>query len=251
MSNIKDFIIENGVLVKYAGRGGDVVVPAGVTEIGDKVFRNRSRLTSVTLPDGLIKIGFCAFEKCSALTNITFPDSVKKIAERAFESCSGLKSVTIPEGVTEIGEGAFAWCSELTAITLFCEMSGDVSEIFKNSPIAKYCSNSIEKICAPKYDIGLTSKMKVQAARGFAQLAVQGYSFEEEYREKYAAYIKRQKKKMYPVAMEDEYLLTYLLGNKLIPSADIPSLISLAQEYENTQAQTKLTEYKNANFPGK
>ena len=34
MSNINDFVIENGVLKKYQGQGGDVVIPEGVTSIG-------------------------------------------------------------------------------------------------------------------------------------------------------------------------------------------------------------------------
>ena len=38
MSNANDFIIENGVLTKYVGPGGDVVIPEDVTEIGVQAF---------------------------------------------------------------------------------------------------------------------------------------------------------------------------------------------------------------------
>ena len=38
MSNASDFIIENGVLKKYVGPGGDVVIPEGVTAIGELAF---------------------------------------------------------------------------------------------------------------------------------------------------------------------------------------------------------------------
>ncbi len=34
MSNITDFIIEDDILTKYIGDGGDVVISDGVTEIG-------------------------------------------------------------------------------------------------------------------------------------------------------------------------------------------------------------------------
>ena len=34
MSNTQDFIIENGILQKYNGPGGEVVIPDGVIEIG-------------------------------------------------------------------------------------------------------------------------------------------------------------------------------------------------------------------------
>ena len=47
MSNINDFIIEDGVLTKYVGQGGDVVIPDGITNIGAYAFHNCSALTSV------------------------------------------------------------------------------------------------------------------------------------------------------------------------------------------------------------
>ena len=34
MENKQDFVITKGVLKKYKGPGGDVTIPAGVTEIG-------------------------------------------------------------------------------------------------------------------------------------------------------------------------------------------------------------------------
>ena len=40
MSNTSDFVIENGVLKEYKGSGGNVVVPEGVTSIGDEAFKN-------------------------------------------------------------------------------------------------------------------------------------------------------------------------------------------------------------------
>ena len=42
MSNASDFIIENGVLKKYVGPGGDVTIPEGVTSIGDGALRSES-----------------------------------------------------------------------------------------------------------------------------------------------------------------------------------------------------------------
>ena len=68
---MSDFQIENGVLVKYTGNGGDVVIPDGVTSIGNEAFYEYSSLTSVTLPDSLTSIGDSAFYNCSRLTSIT------------------------------------------------------------------------------------------------------------------------------------------------------------------------------------
>lgn len=44
------FVIENGVLTKYIGPGGDVAIPEGVTEIGKSAFYDCAGLTSVTIP---------------------------------------------------------------------------------------------------------------------------------------------------------------------------------------------------------
>ena len=49
---MSDFIIEDGVLKKYTGPGGDVVIPKGVTEIGRESFAGCQSLRSVTIPEG-------------------------------------------------------------------------------------------------------------------------------------------------------------------------------------------------------
>ena len=73
MSNGNDFVIENGVLKRYAGPGGDVVIPEGVTEILYGVFSGYGNVNSITLPDNLRKIGYAAFQGCSNLQQIIMP----------------------------------------------------------------------------------------------------------------------------------------------------------------------------------
>lgn len=73
------FVIENGVLKKYRGNGGQVVIPDGVTEIGEFSFYNCEGITSVVIPDGVEAIGEYAFCSCTNLERINVPDSVKKI----------------------------------------------------------------------------------------------------------------------------------------------------------------------------
>lgn len=79
MSSNNDFEIENGVLVKYTGAGGDVVIPDGVTSIGDWAFSRCEGLTSVTMPDSVTTIGDYMFHSCKSLTSVTIPDSVTSI----------------------------------------------------------------------------------------------------------------------------------------------------------------------------
>ena len=131
MSNPSDFVIENGVLKKYVGPGGDVVIPDGVTEIGDHAFCTvesiggreyfwyNKTLTRVTLPQGLVKIGNGAFDQCVLLTQIVFPESLREIGAQAFHS-SGLVDVKIPSGVKKIGDEAFC------ALDIFKIADGEV-----------------------------------------------------------------------------------------------------------------------------
>ena len=112
--NQHEFLISNGVLVKYYGYGGNVVIPNGVTRIGDYAFFECGNLTSIVIPDGVISIGDSAFWNCKSLTSIVLPDSVTCIEDHAFEYCKRLTSIVIPDSVTSIGTGAFYECPNLT-----------------------------------------------------------------------------------------------------------------------------------------
>jgi len=95
-----------------------VVIPEGVTYIGEGAFRSCSSLTSVTLPDSLTVIARNAFTNCGKLTGLTFPEGVTYIGEYAFYKCSSLTSVTLPGSLTHIAQGAFMDCGKLTGMTL-------------------------------------------------------------------------------------------------------------------------------------
>ncbi|MBU5461982.1 leucine-rich repeat protein [Lachnoclostridium sp. MSJ-17] len=96
----------------------NITIPKSVISIGDMAFNNCTGLTSVTIPDSVTNIGECAFEYCTNLTSIAFPDSVTSIGGSAFKSCTGLTSITFPDSVTSIGGSAFRSCTGLTSITI-------------------------------------------------------------------------------------------------------------------------------------
>ena len=113
MSDANDFVIENGVLTNYVGPAGDVIIPDGVTSIGNHAFFWRRNLTkSVTIPESVTEIDNCAFEYCG-LENVKIPSSVTSIGNRAFAECRNLKGVKIPDSVTDIGVSAFHGCTSL------------------------------------------------------------------------------------------------------------------------------------------
>ena len=113
-----DFKIIGGCLKKYKGNKADVVIPNGVTSVGDSAFEKCSDLASVTIPSSVISIGNWAFSNCTNLTSIIIPNSVTSIGKMAFFACKKLTNVTIPDSVTSIEDWAFRWCSSLTSIII-------------------------------------------------------------------------------------------------------------------------------------
>lgn len=68
----RDFRIEGNILVEYTGPGGDVVIPDGISTIGQKAFSENNSLTSVVIPDSVTSIETEAFDHCTYLTRVAF-----------------------------------------------------------------------------------------------------------------------------------------------------------------------------------
>ena len=148
-----DFTIKNGVLTKYNGSGGDVVIPEGVTSISDFAFGLNSTMTSVTIPKTVTAIGEDTFSTCSGLTKfvvksgnpsyssqdgvlynkdktllmlcpakktgtLSIPDTVTSLGDWAFELCAELTGITIPKSLISIGRFTFGACRSLTSISV-------------------------------------------------------------------------------------------------------------------------------------
>ena len=129
----------------------DLVIPNGVTSIGNYAFWYCYGLTSVTIPNSVTSIGDETFMGCSDLASLTIGNGVTSIGKRAIFGCSGLNSIivesgnekydsrnncnaiietatnnlilgckntVIPNGLISIGTDAFYLCSDLTSITI-------------------------------------------------------------------------------------------------------------------------------------
>ncbi len=113
-----------------------VVLPAGVTLIGDRAFAQNAltevdfstvtsigvsafygnQLTAVSLPDTVTELGQGTFAT-NNITELKLSAGVTKIPQGAFSMNIRLEQVTIPDTVTEIGEMAFAG-ARLTSLTI-------------------------------------------------------------------------------------------------------------------------------------
>lgn len=127
-----DFIVKNGVLQKYAGKGPVVIVPNSVREIGDLVFGGNKNIFEVVLPFALEGLPQGAFYNCSNLEKVSLPEGLKKICAQTFAQCKKLREINIPETVAEIADGAFFGCTALPAITIPSTVTKIGLEAFQN-----------------------------------------------------------------------------------------------------------------------
>ena len=106
----------------FSGNGylQSVVVPDGVTSIGEGAFLACPKLSQVALSPKLKVLGGYAFGDCDSLTSITIPKSLEKTTTGlypnyirnfqwgVFIACDNLKNITFEEGTTKIANGLFA-----------------------------------------------------------------------------------------------------------------------------------------------
>ena len=99
----------------------EIVVPDGVTFIGDCAFYLSTKLARVTLPDTLEIVDWGAFHSCSSLTSIEFPSAFKSFGvynggysgelHAVFGKCTSLKTAifhgTVPQNLT------YSWLLQL------------------------------------------------------------------------------------------------------------------------------------------
>lgn len=133
----------------------ELIIPDGVTSIGNRAFSGCKSLTKITIPDSVTSIGSYAFDGCSNLTEVYITDKaawdsisfdnesanplnngaklylnnklvtefivldgVASIGSYAFNGCSSLIEIIIPDSVTSIGDHAFLSCSRLIKLTI-------------------------------------------------------------------------------------------------------------------------------------
>ncbi len=132
-TNLEEVVLPTSITKIYSSFSecynlkGTVVIPEGVTTIGDYAFESTA-IEHVVLPStltestkanpGANESAICAhaFDNCQALKSIEFPESVHLIRDAAFQNCVSLTEVTIPATITKIGQKSFGNCTGIKAI---------------------------------------------------------------------------------------------------------------------------------------
>ncbi len=83
----------------------------GITTIGDRAFYADEYLSAINMPRNLELIDKYAFYGCDTLTFVRAHacSRLRRIEDHAFYSCTMLAELRLPDGLTYIGPWAFAW----------------------------------------------------------------------------------------------------------------------------------------------
>ena len=138
MSDVYEFEIKDGKLIKYHGNAKNVVIPNEVVEIEEYAFRKNpdmiSNMTSIFIPKSVKKIGTRytfgggSLSACPELESIVvdkdnpiYHSQDNCLIETATKTLiSGCNYSIIPNdgSVTKIGIGAFEYCRKMTSIVI-------------------------------------------------------------------------------------------------------------------------------------
>ena len=111
--NIEDFIIKNGVLIKYIGKDKIVRIPDTVKELGLDCF-DKTKVEELIIPGSVKIVGRTdnrnfygkSFGDCP-LKKVTLLDGVEEITPYAFKYYGQLEDINIPDTVKELGLDCF------------------------------------------------------------------------------------------------------------------------------------------------
>ena len=122
----------------------DVVIPEGVTHIGERWFRNTG-VESVALPASITVIEREAFRGCKNLRRVAFAEGsrLEKLGSECFRE-AGVERVVIPKSVTEILGRAFYVCKDLKKVTF------EKGSSLQNIGAESFYMTGLKRVAIPK-----------------------------------------------------------------------------------------------------
>ncbi|MBR1553911.1 MAG: leucine-rich repeat domain-containing protein [Oscillospiraceae bacterium] len=226
-----DFEIKDNILIKYHGNGGAVIIPDGVTSIGNEAFLNCKNMTDVMIPDSVTNIGSMAFHGCASLMNVIIPDSVESIGNFTFRNCKELKSLSLPCTLKEIG----GWLCDYFAQVFLRFPDGKAFRV--HGRIEEKLNFMIQK-----------DYFKNIGDKYLFVVELYAFGFDDD---GLFPYMKKNFMKLFPFMLEEETipaLEKILNSGQVVTKRTIDKLIQYTIAHQNHQAQILLTDYKYQHF---
>lgn len=122
--NLTEIVIPDGVTTigNYAFSNyhilKNIILSDTVNSIGSSAFYYNNNLKSITLSKNLTLISDRAFRDCRSLTEINIISKIAKILDYAFQGCVSLEKINLPQTLGAISSTAFINCTKLQFVTL-------------------------------------------------------------------------------------------------------------------------------------
>ncbi|MCI8364332.1 MAG: leucine-rich repeat protein [Eubacterium sp.] len=130
-----------------------IVLPDGVTKIGNNAFGACSNLVTLIIGTGeenivdltkINEVGASAFSGCAAITAVKFADydasrTELKLGTRAFASCKSLEEIKIPiKTAANLGANAFEQCVKLVKVGLHNDLAYLSNGLFQGAGASEF-----------------------------------------------------------------------------------------------------------------
>lgn len=140
----------NATITKYSGNVSALTIPDDVdgypvVAIGANAFRGNEYLQSVVVPDGVTSIGEEAFSECPKLQSAVLPNNsnYKTISKKCFYNDAALSVADMSEYITKLSSKAFYNCGFVSL-----DLSDNITEI--DGEAYSSCKN-LKQLKLPKY----------------------------------------------------------------------------------------------------
>ena len=158
MGNVsKDLKVEGTVVTGIEKESKDkierIVIPEGITAIGEYAFMWCDKLKEITIPRSVKNIGEGAFCWCTSLETVRYGGTIEQwyeidddsflvtLADRVLlcdeTDIKALTEIVVPEGMTKIGKGTFYGCFSLERVVLPESLVSLPSDTFFNGSTLK------------------------------------------------------------------------------------------------------------------
>ena len=149
----------------------NLIIPEGVTELGENSCRACLNLKSISLPSTLKKITCFSIDDNLPVESIELAEGVETIGEHSFWNMNKLKNIIIPDSVTKIEESAFDGCTSLEKIVLPSKLTSLGYRVFTN------CNAEITFPASLKYipELGSDAVRTVTIPEGVETIGYQAF----------------------------------------------------------------------------